>query len=429
MTRVLIIEAYTDANVGSAALIENAAGIAKSLFGEPNVSILAQNKEAVEKFSGIPTKHEVFILPLSKNRFFQIRWLFVNFIWMSVHALVRLLRIPVPVEFYTFNREKRDSIRLIQESHLCISIGAERLNDNFFLALPYSLFSLWVIKSYKKKLILFPQTVGPFYFRISRFFVRKILNKCDLIYARDKKSLTLLRSLNIKERKLKFVSDIALLQKKAPVNEVKDICKKENVPVNEGKLAGVSALRWSYFKSKGGSNYEQYIQAIADACDHLIENKGYHVVFVPTNVKINGCREDDIATAREVLEAMANKNKVTLISSLYTPAQIKGIFSLMDIFIATRMHACILSTSVFTPTVSINYQFKLNEYMKLIGMEDYSLDIDVVSSERLLPMVDNLCMNKDILRSHLKSQIPALQLHIHSTLVYDLEHLDYSHDH
>jgi polysaccharide pyruvyl transferase WcaK-like protein len=419
--KILLTEAYTDANVGSAALVENSIELLKPFARSGYIRVLAQNKDAIEKFCGIPTSHEIFILPLGKNRLVQIIWLVSNLSWMAAQWIVRLTRLPIPCRYFTFSVRKKESLRFIRESELCVSVGAERLNDNFFLALPFSLYTLWLIKAYGKKMILFPQTIGPFYFAVSRYFTRRALLRCDYIYARDMKSLDTLKALKIPENKYKFIPDVALLQKTASPGRIREICREQDIPVGRGPLAGVSALKWSYFKSKGKSDYSHYKKVIAGTCDYLIENKDYHIVFVPTNVGIHGCREDDINTGREILELMRNVKRTTLINSLYTPADIKGISGLMDIFIATRMHACILSTGAFTPTVSINYQFKLYEYMKLLGLEHYTVDIEEVSFDKLKKLIDELCLNKENLRSRIKDKIKVLSSYAETALYSDLK--------
>ncbi|MDD4938643.1 MAG: polysaccharide pyruvyl transferase family protein [Candidatus Omnitrophica bacterium] len=416
--KVLIFEAYTDANVGSASLIENACNIVRSAFKDASISILAQNKEAVGRFSGLPVFSEIFILPLNKGRLSQAWWFVVNLFWMAADAFSRISRLRAPCGFYTLSREKKRALKAIRESDVVFGIGAERINDNFFLALPFSLYSIWLVKSYNKKLILLPQTIGPFYFSVSKFFARKALLLCDRIYTRDKRSLDVLKSLKIPEWKFKFVPDMALLQKTAPAEAISRIRLKEGIPQGV-RFAGVSALKWSYFKSNG--NYAQYKEIMAKACDYLSGEKDYHVIFMPTNVKVHGCREDDIATAAEIHGLMKNKTRASLVTSLYTPAEIKGLCGLMDIFIATRMHACILATSAFVPTIAINYQFKLYEYMKLLGLEYYSLDIGELDFGVLRSLMDDLCLYKERLRPHLQRQIAILGSRVHNTLSADLK--------
>lgn len=407
--KVLIFEAYTDANIGSGALIENSIKLVKKLLPKSEISLQAHARDVVFDFTGLPTCYEIFQMPFNQSRVRQIFWLLRNAIWMLAHFIVRVFRLPIPEHFYTYNSLRKDSLESIKKSDICISIGAERINDNFYLGLPFSLYTLWMVKSYGKKLIAFPQTIGPFHFAISKYFARKVLLLCDYIYVRDIRSENTLNMLGISKDKYMFVPDIALLQESCSDEEVRDIMNIEKIPFDK-PLCGISAMEWTYFKAKpGSSNYQEYKSIVAAAVDYLIERYNYHVVFVPTNLKMHGCREDDVKTGDEVFDLIRIKDQVTLIRNLYKPGQIKGLFGNKDMVIATRMHACILATGAHAPTLSINYQFKLYEYMKLLGLEENTIDIEKMTLEKLKALIDYTHINRTQIKKQLTIKISELQ--------------------
>ncbi len=182
---ILIFEVYTDANIGSAALIENAIKIIRRLIPRGEISLHAHACDAVQSFTGLPTDYEVFRMPYKQSRVKQVFWLLSNALWMIAHYIVRTFQLPIPERFYTYNIFRKNSIESIKKSDICISIGAERINDNFYLTLPFSLYTLWMVKSFGKKLIFFPQSIGPFHFAISKYLSRKKLMLSDYIYVRD----------------------------------------------------------------------------------------------------------------------------------------------------------------------------------------------------------------------------------------------------
>jgi len=71
------------------------------------------------------------------------------------------------------------------------------------------------------------------------------------------------------------------------------------------------------------------------------------------------------------------------------------------------MHACIFSTGIFTPTASINYQFKLKEYMHLMGLGSYTVDIDKVTTENLSVLMNRAWANRVLNRKVLEQNITA----------------------
>jgi len=86
---------------------------------------------------------------------------------------------------------------------------------------------------------------------------------------------------------------------------------------------------------------------------------------------------------------------------------------LLDLCLVTRMHACIFSTGIFTPTLSINYQFKLREYMSLMGLGEYTVDIDHVTTDNLRVLLERAwedrAENREVLERHITAQGLALE--------------------
>ena len=233
--KILVIEAYSDANVGSGALLENSVNLVKKTFPEAELKIWAQNPKSIEAFLGIKSYPELFTLPLKQSRYRQIIWLFKTVIWIIFNELGRIIRgicIPISEVIYTWDKCRLRAIKQIKEADLIISVGAERINDNFCKAILFSLYTLWIIKCYRKFLVLYPQTIGPFHFRITRFLSKKVLNKCDVIFLRDKKSEEIIRKLGVKEPIVQRTIDVAVLQKAVPLQEARNLLRTESICLN-----------------------------------------------------------------------------------------------------------------------------------------------------------------------------------------------------
>jgi polysaccharide pyruvyl transferase WcaK-like protein len=324
---------------------------------------------------------------------------------MTVHGLVLMLRSKkfyIRPSFYTFDKEKLLTLSRIEAADMVVSVGAERINDNFIKTILFSLYMLWVIQRYDKFMVLFPQTIGPFHFKITRFLSAKVLNKCNVIFLRDRKSDNYIRELKIKEPYIINACDVALLQRTAPEDTARKILKEAGVPDDGSPLVGISPMRWSYVKARGKSRYDDYKSAIARVADELAQDKGVRVVFLPTNLPLHGCREDDVAVSREIMSLMKAKGKAYVIDKLCTPSELKSIMGLLEMCLVTRMHACIFATGILTPTFTINYQFKLYEYMKLMRLEKYTIDIDDVTYERLKEIAEQTWNDRDKIKKNLE---------------------------
>ena len=407
---ILLIEAYSAANIGSGALVENSVRLLQKNFPGAHIEILAQTPESIHKLTGLPCGHELITLPLGQPRLRQVIWLCSTGLWMAAHAFVLLLRrfsIRIPAAWYTFNPRTLAAIAAIQRADMVVSVGAERINDNFYKAILFSLYMLWVTKKYGKFLVLFPQTIGPFHFRTTRLFAAAMLNRCDVIFLRDRRSREIATDIGVCRPTIIDTCDVAVLQPAVNPEEANTLLRQAGVPDDGRPLVGMSVMRWSYIKAEGKSGYEEYKRAIATVADEFIAQHGARILFIATNVLTEGCREDDVAAARDILALMRNQGGTTILDRVYSPSEMKGIMGLLELCLVTRMHACIFSTGIFTPTASINYQFKLKEYMDLMGLGDYTVDIDVVTANNLRALMDSAWVDRAENRKVLERNVTA----------------------
>lgn len=315
------------------------------------------------------------------------------------------------------------AIKKVLEADMVVSVGAERINDNFYKAILFSLYMLWMVQTYNRFLVLFPQTIGPFYFRITRFLSAKILSQCDVIFLRDHKSSDIVREIGVHGPVVVNTCDVAVLQSAIEPAKAKELLIQAGMPDDDRPLVGMSVMKWSYINAEGKSDYEEYKRAIAACADKFIQEKGVRILFIATNVLTEGCREDDVAAARDIQDIMLHRDGAIILSSVYTPAQMKGIMGLLELCLVTRMHACIFSTGIFTPTVSINYQFKLKEYMRLMGLGEYTVDIDMVTAENLIELMERAWCNRDKNREILKQNITSWSSNLGAEMARLPEHL------
>ncbi|GAB6268099.1 MAG: polysaccharide pyruvyl transferase family protein [Smithella sp.] len=417
--KILIIEAYSADNIGSGALVENSLRLLQKNFPCADIEILAQTPESIHELTGFPCHHELITFPLGQSRIKQIFWLMTTSLWMLVHALSIVLKrvgIAIPVSLYTYNSRRRTAVRKIREADMVVSVGAERINDNFYKAIIFSLYMLWIVKSYGKFLVLFPQTIGPFHFRLTRLLSAKVLSRCDVIFLRDRKSFDIIKETGVRGPVIINTCDVAVLQPAVKREIARDLLRQAGVPDDERPLIGISAMQWNYIKARGESRYEEYIKAIAAIADEFIKEKGVRILFIATNVFTERYIKDDVTAARDIIELMQHKDRATILDTVYTPSQMKGIMGLFELCLVTRMHACILSTGIFTPAASINYQFKLKEYMNLIGLGEYTVDIDVITTAKLRTLMENAWNDRDACREVLVKSITSLSTELEEVM-------------
>lgn len=402
--RILIIEAYTDANVGSSALVGNSLKILERKFPGAEIRVMAHDPAAIERVYHRPTVRDVFEYPFKQPRLRQFLWGFKTLFWMTgVLMCVTFLRnvetaADVPIPF-------RKKVEPFLWAELVVSVGAERLNDKYYKNVLFSLYTYFLVRLLGRRMVLFPQTSGPFFFSWTKWLTHKVLRNVDLVYTRDGESTRLLRDvIGLPRDKLIESVDVAVMETGISREEA---FERMGIP-KATPLVGISAMRWSYFKNRVEtlfSNYPAYLREMARTIDVLIEKYKVTVVLFPTNFPIHGSREDDVTTCGEILSRVKRRDRAKLVYDLPTPSQLMGMLACCEVNITTRMHACILSTNAFVPTVSVNYLFKVREYMTSLGLGDFSIDIEEMNAERALAAFGRIWEEREHWRSNLRKAI------------------------
>jgi polysaccharide pyruvyl transferase WcaK-like protein len=386
--KYLIIEAYTDANIGSGALVENTVKLLQEQLGvsKDHLRIMAHYPSVFEEKYEIKSVQDIFKFPFNINRFSQVIWLIKTINWLCFAWCFPKTAI----------KTKRWSD--YRWADTVISVGAERINDKYIKNEFFSLFTYAIVKKFNRRMILAPSTYGPFLYRFTRFAANYVFTKLDLIYCRDQKSYdTVSQFKKINLSKILNTSDVAIFQ------EWSTDYKQTLFDDNE-KLVGISVLRWTYVANKYEtpySNYESYKKEMAVLIDSIIEQYQVSIILFPTNYPVNGCREDDVIVAKEIYALTTHKKQIRIVETLPSAFEFKSLLACCEINITTRMHACILSTSAYIPTMSINYLFKLKEYMNSIGLNQYSVDIEDFCAYESLKIFEQLWVNKLTIKSEL----------------------------
>jgi len=417
MTKILITDSFTITNIGSAAVLENVIKHLKRYIPEASFLISTTDPSSIEKFMDEKSVPELFIRPLVLgSNIKRLKWLFKNIFWImfnSLNLILKRIGVPYKYKLYTFSKERKKVIEAYVNNDVVISIGAERINDNFRAQVPFALYGYWMAKMLNKPVILYAQTIGPFRHKSTKMMVKYILNRCDLITVRDRRSLDELKELNIKKATIYPVADPAILQHAVSEKKAAELISEEGFETTKPNVIGISVLKWNYenvqTKDKTKDDYyNDYVLSLSKLSDFLIDNLNAAIVFVATNFRQHGNRDDDRDVAEDIINLMKFKDSAKVLKRIYRPDELKGIIGLMDMFIASRMHACIFSTAMYVPTISLNYQFKLYEYMKLLKMGDKSCNFEDINYEKLKTLALSVWESRPEIRNQLKIRIDEL---------------------
>ena len=256
-----------------------------------------------------------------------------------------------------------------------------------------------------KRVVMFPNSVGPFRTWLGVLLAKIALNMCNFILVREPISFKVVNSLGITSPKL-LTSDTALLfDKKRAVNF--------NPPLRP--VIGVSPGIYAQSLSKEKVN--RYINEHARALDKMIKECGFFVVFLPHY--ISGFQFDDLEISKLILTRMKNKRYAQIVESS-SVEEFKSILDSMDIVVSSKMHPAVLAVSGHIPTLCIAYDQKQTGFFLRLGLKECVVSIREFSYELLLSKIKYVWEKKEEIRAVLRQRVPNLQQEIKETIKFAL---------
>jgi len=275
---------------------------------------------------------------------------------------------------------------------------------------------LAIINVTKKQLIILPSSVGPFKDKVSSFIIRIFLNRAKLIMVREELSYNNLTEIGVNAEVIKRVPDVAFI---LPASSNKAI----DIPIfksTNNLLIGINVSQLINFES------ENYAALMARIADYLTIKFGAKVLLIPHDVlfsEINklriptskGIGGDDIDAVKAVYSRVRERQRIFPITTAYDVEVLKKIIGHCDIFIGARTHSIIAALSLAVPTIGIAYSHKTPGIMKLMGLENYVCNFKTMTFEELSLKIENLILEKDVVRLDLLVKAEILKNNVWNT--------------
>lgn len=320
------------------------------------------------------------------------------------------------------------SLQQLQEADLVVSLaGGDSFSDIYglrrlvYISLPQILAILL-----NRRLILLPQTIGPFERQISRRIAGFVLNRAELIYCRDRISERATRHLlgvNDADTKVRFCYDVGFdVPPKRPQHFT--IAGLPSQRTGDATLVGFNV---SGLLAMGGYSHNNmfglsvsYEHIVLRLINSLINEHSATVLLIPHVFGVAG--ESDVAACEHIYSLLRGKHegKIGLLLGVDTYDEVKYVIGTCDFFIGSRMHACIGALSQSVPAVSIAYSDKFAGVMESIGVPDLVVDPRVRNEEQILSAVGQAFQQRLLVRQELNARMPLVKQTIQEVLC-DLE--------
>ena len=407
---------FDTGNLGVSALAESSIKVMLNRWPNAEIILLGSGYVPKERRLSILGKERcVRTLPIrfSKNIFLPY-----HFLWFTFYGL---LAKALPMSWFEKILLNRNPyFRILYDTDLVGDItGGDSFSDiyglrRFFFGFLVKLLIILL----GKKLILLPQTYGPFKGRMTKRMAQYVMNQANLVYSRDRTEVEYIRDLlnnHDVDGKVRFAPDVAfILDSRKPERAELDLPLRGDTRDRLVVGFNISGLVFNggYTRNNMFGLKADYRRLVYRVIDLLGKNENVVILLVPHVFPPAGYEvESDPEACLEVYKELNVKypSRIFLAQGAYDHNEIKYIIGLCDFFIGSRMHACISALSQGIPTLALAYSKKFRGVFETVGLKQLVVDMRRAKTDETLAIIADAFEKREAVRKHLKTVIPEVQ--------------------
>jgi len=274
-----------------------------------------------------------------------------------------------------------------------------------------------------KKLVLLPQTFGPFRGGFARTLTRYILRHADHVYSRDHQGLEDIRTLlgpGHADTKFEFCYDLGfVLQPISPAGI--DLDGLSCLDQRRGPVVGLNVSGLLFMGGYSRDNMfglrVDYRKWSSNLIQFLVEQKGASVLLIPH--VFGEAKESDVTACEQLYREFKDRypGRLGLLRGQYNQNEIKYVIGKCDLLVGARMHACIAAVSQSVPAVCVAYSDKFTGVMGAIGVDSIVADARKLDGSELLARIGNALDERATIRERLARQMPVVRSRVFNLFV------------
>lgn len=255
--------------------------------------------------------------------------------------------------------------RWYQEADVVLSAPGGFLHD--YYGVIDRLHGLEVALDYGKPVVLFAQSVGPFWRRASLREVPRVLNQVSAICVRDEISREHLLVCGVSPERIRVTADAAfMLHTQWP-----GLCRPKTAPV---RTIGLSFRPWP---TKDATSVRHTLEKAARLCERLLAPPGREILFLSTCQGIPGYVDDSALAVHTVDRLVAGeRSRCRVDRGHHTARSFIEAAQVCDAYIGMRLHGCLLSMLGGVPAMGLGYEDKTEQIFAQLGLTEYQVHSD-----------------------------------------------------
>ena len=261
---------------------------------------------------------------------------------------------------------------------------------------------------FKKPFLLFGAGVKPIKSSYGQRYIPRVLQKAYYTSARDDGSQQILQDLGVEN--VAKTADSAFFAPHASKEQLEPVLKRHNIKWDD-KLLVVAPRLMSPDKKRlyldedmGEKVIRETPEKIAIAID-ASASKFDKVVFMAMHYY---GPDSDVELIREIIRLCNSKNIVFIEEELRPTVGI-ALLKHAHVVLAMRLHALLLSASMYTPIVGIAYEQKVKDLLKRLELKENVLDMFDFEAGELSQILENTIRNRDAIHTHLEKRVTKLR--------------------
>ena len=389
-------------NMGDLALMISLIESLQREFVEPEITILshfgARTKPENQEFDiSELSVRETPWMTVRRGKSRVLNSLSLAFSFAFYAWLILMARLTRGVVLWFIPKSYSQPVRQLLDNDLIISKPGGFLYSYRRAGVQHQTLHLLLAQLSGRPIIIYGQSIGPFSVDSNTGVLKWILKRAKAVLVRDEPSVKVCQELGIDRYEL-TADEAFLLAPKIP-DPIPDILQQEN-----HDLVGMTILEWK-FPGKSAESRENYITALVDLSTRIIES-GKRILVFP--FVLNDRLSDGDEGITSELVSRVDHPQMTIVRRC-DPREYQWVISRCQVFVGSRMHSNILALGVHVPVLAIAYQPKTTGIMKMVGLQDYVVDINVITAESLDERFNRLYENRENLRELLRINVDKIR--------------------
>lgn len=253
--------------------------------------------------------------------------------------------------------------------------------------------NLKLAKKFKKRIVLFPQSFGPFEFKHKEKVNKNLLSllkSVDAIFTREKDGFDHLKNLGL-DKNIYLSNDMVLCYDK----EYKGVYKVEFVP-KQVEIKDRSVLIIPNIRVYERSDKNKFMQYYKIAIDKLLKSN--------YNIYLSYYDNIDRELSNEIKNYYLNNDSVIFVDKILNCIEYDKVLAKFDFVISSRYHSIVHSYKNFIPCIVLGWAVKYKELLENVNQRRFLYDgVDNIEEEQVLSnieyLIDNYSKESDVIKS------------------------------